>query len=102
METRDRRTNLAFFAAALAAWLVVGAIVLTRDPVLEQLAGDARAAMMGGGGPEPPAAPAPRRPPPPPGARRRRAAAVEASRDEILALSHWTHASPEPAFEEHR
>ncbi|MEW5989827.1 MAG: hypothetical protein AB1736_00585 [Chloroflexota bacterium] len=47
METRDRRTNLAFFAAALAAWLVVGVIVVTRDPVLEPLAGYAGAATMG-------------------------------------------------------
>jgi hypothetical protein len=47
MESRDRRTNLAFFAAALAAWLVVGVIVLTRDPILEPTAGYAGAAMMG-------------------------------------------------------
>lgn len=47
METRDRRTNLAFFAAALAAWLVVGVIVLTRDPIIEPTAGYAGAAMMG-------------------------------------------------------
>ena len=46
METRDRRTNLAFFAAALAAWLVVGVIVLTRDPVREPIAGYAGALMM--------------------------------------------------------
>jgi uncharacterized protein YqgC (DUF456 family) len=47
METRDRRTNLAFFAAALATWLVVAVIVLTRDPILEPVAGYAGAAMMG-------------------------------------------------------
>jgi len=47
METRDRRTNLVFFAAALAAWLVVGVIVLTRDPILDPTAGYAGAAMMG-------------------------------------------------------
>ena len=47
METRDRRTNLAFFAAALAAWLVVGAIVVTRDPLLEPVAGYAGAVTMG-------------------------------------------------------
>src|SRR3970282_341664 len=34
--------------------------------------------------------------------KRRLAAAVEAARDEILALSPRIHASPEPAFEEHR
>ena len=44
---RDRRTNLGFFAAALAAWLVVAGIVLTRDPVREPLAGYAGAATMG-------------------------------------------------------
>jgi len=32
----------------------------------------------------------------------RLAAAVEAARDEILALSHRIHANPEPAFEEHQ
>ncbi|HEX5240809.1 MAG TPA: hypothetical protein VFW20_07420 [Candidatus Limnocylindrales bacterium] len=32
MERRDRRVNLALFGAALVAWLVVGAIVLTLDP----------------------------------------------------------------------
>lgn len=47
MEIRDRRTNLAFFAGALAAWLVVGGIVLTRDPVLDPTAGYAGAVMMG-------------------------------------------------------
>jgi hypothetical protein len=47
METRDRRTNLAFFAAAFAAWLVVGVIVLTRDPIIDPTAGYAGAAMMG-------------------------------------------------------
>ncbi|HSO29714.1 MAG TPA: hypothetical protein VLS28_07405 [Candidatus Sulfomarinibacteraceae bacterium] len=47
MDIRDRRTNLAFFAAALAAWLVVGGIVLTQDPVLQPNAGYAGAVMMG-------------------------------------------------------
>jgi hypothetical protein len=32
MERRDRRVNLALFGAALVAWVVVGAIVLTLDP----------------------------------------------------------------------
>lgn len=35
MEARDRRANLALFAAALVAWLAVGAIVLTQDPVAD-------------------------------------------------------------------
>jgi hypothetical protein len=47
METRDRRLNLGFFAAALAAWLVVTGIVLTRDPIAEPLAGYLGAVMMG-------------------------------------------------------
>jgi len=46
METRDRRTNLAFFAAAITAWLVVAVIVGTRDPLLDPIAGYAGAAMM--------------------------------------------------------
>ena len=47
METRDRQTNLAFFAAALAAWIVVRVIVLTRDPILEPIAGYPGAGTMG-------------------------------------------------------
>lgn len=35
MEPRDRRANLAIFAAAGVAWVVVGLIVLTRDPITE-------------------------------------------------------------------
>ncbi len=38
--------NLAFFAAAVAAWLVVGVIVFTRDPVLDPVSGYAGATMM--------------------------------------------------------
>ena len=47
MEARDRRVNLAFFAAAFAAWLVVAGIVLTQDPVLIPMAGYAGALAMG-------------------------------------------------------
>lgn len=47
MEVRDRRTNLAFFAAAFVAWLVVAGIVLTQDPVLVPVAGYAGALAMG-------------------------------------------------------
>ena len=47
METRDRRTNLALFAAAAVAWLVVAWIILTLDPVLEPIAGYAGAVSMG-------------------------------------------------------
>jgi hypothetical protein len=32
MEARDRRANLALFAAAAVAWLAVGFVVLTLDP----------------------------------------------------------------------
>lgn len=34
VEARDRRINIALFIAAVAAWIIVGAIVLTQDPVL--------------------------------------------------------------------
>ena len=47
MEARDRRTNLAFFGAAFIAWLVVGAIVLTQDPLLVPAVGYVGAAAMG-------------------------------------------------------
>jgi hypothetical protein len=47
MDPRDRRTNLAFLAAAVAAWLVVAGLVLTRDPVLEPIAGYLGAVTMG-------------------------------------------------------
>ncbi len=47
MEARDRRANLAFIAAALGAWLIVAVIVLTRDPILEPLAGYAGAIALG-------------------------------------------------------
>ena len=48
METRDRRMNLAFMAAALVSWVAVGAIVLTLDPVLSKVAGYIGAVAMGG------------------------------------------------------
>ena len=48
METRDRRMNLAFLAAALVSWVAVGAIVLTLDPLLSKVAGYAGAVAMGG------------------------------------------------------
>ena len=47
MEVRDRRTNLAFFAAALCAWLAVAVIVVTQDPILVPMAGYAGAVAMG-------------------------------------------------------
>lgn len=47
MEARDRRINIALFIAAAAAWIAVGAIVLTQDPVLVPLAGYAGAVAIG-------------------------------------------------------
>ena len=48
METRDRRINLAVFAVAVMTWIVVGAIVLTQDPVLVPTAGYVGAVAIGG------------------------------------------------------
>ncbi len=47
METRDRLANLGLFAAAGFAWLLVGLIVLTRDPILDPAAGFVGAVLMG-------------------------------------------------------
>ncbi len=47
MELRDRRAHLAFFGAAIVAWIAVGVIVLTQDPLLVPAAGYAGAAVMG-------------------------------------------------------
>lgn len=47
METRDRRINLLLFVAAGAAWLVVGVIVFTFDPVVTPSAGYGGAVAMG-------------------------------------------------------
>jgi hypothetical protein len=47
MEARDRQANLAFFGAAFLAWLVVGAIVLTQDPLLQPAAGYVGGVAMG-------------------------------------------------------
>lgn len=47
METRDRRWNLALFAAAGVAWLLVAWVVLTRDPRIDPSAGLVGAALMG-------------------------------------------------------
>lgn len=47
METRDRRINLLLFAAATAAWLIVGVIVFTLDPVLNPAAAYGGAVAMG-------------------------------------------------------
>jgi hypothetical protein len=47
MELRDRTANLALFGAAVVAWLVVGMVVLTRDPLEDPSAGFLGAALIG-------------------------------------------------------
>ena len=47
METRDRLINLAVFAAAAIVWVLVGLVVLTRDPVADPAAGVIGAALIG-------------------------------------------------------
>lgn len=47
METRDRRWNLALFAVAGLAWLVVAWVVLTRDPRVDPGAGLVGAVAIG-------------------------------------------------------
>jgi hypothetical protein len=47
MEARDRQLSMGFFAAATFAWLIVGLIVVSRDPVLDRAAGPIGAAAMG-------------------------------------------------------
>jgi hypothetical protein len=47
METRDRTTNLALFAAAALAWVLVGLVVTTRDPRSDPTAGLLGALLMG-------------------------------------------------------
>ena len=39
MEPRDRLANLGLFGAALVAWILVGAVVTTRDPAIDPAAG---------------------------------------------------------------
>lgn len=47
METRDRRTNLALFAAAGVSWLLVAWVVLTLDPRSDPGTGFLGAGVMG-------------------------------------------------------
>jgi hypothetical protein len=47
MEARDRWSNLGFFAAAAVAWLLVGLVLTTRDPVLDASAGLIGAGLIG-------------------------------------------------------
>lgn len=47
METRDRLTNLGFFAAAAVVWLLAGLVLTTRDPVEDPGAGFVGAGLIG-------------------------------------------------------
>jgi hypothetical protein len=47
MEPRDRLANLALFAAAAVVWILVGLVVTTRDPRVDQGAGFLGAALIG-------------------------------------------------------
>lgn len=47
METRDRLANLGTFGVAAVAWILVGLVVTTRDPVLEPTAGVIGAVLIG-------------------------------------------------------
>jgi hypothetical protein len=47
VESRDRLANLGFFGAAAVAWLLVGLVVTTRDPLVDPSAGFVGAALMG-------------------------------------------------------
>ena len=47
MEARDRLANLGIFALAALAWVLVGLVVLTRDPVVDPGAGFVGAILMG-------------------------------------------------------
>lgn len=47
MESRDRLGNLGLFAAAALAWILVGLIVTSRDPIEDPTAGFVGAVVMG-------------------------------------------------------
>jgi len=47
MEPRDRLGNLAVFAAAAVAWVLVGIVVTTRDPRVDPVAGLVGAGLIG-------------------------------------------------------
>jgi hypothetical protein len=47
MESRDRLANLGSFAAAGVAWLLVGLVLTTRDPVVDPTAGFVGAGLIG-------------------------------------------------------
>jgi hypothetical protein len=47
MDPRDRTANLGFFAAAGVAWVLVGLVVTTRDPITDPAAGVVGAVLIG-------------------------------------------------------
>lgn len=47
MESRDRLSNLGFFAAAAVVWLLVGLVLTTRDPIVDPGAGFLGAVLIG-------------------------------------------------------
>lgn len=47
MESRDRMTNLALFSAAGVVWILVGLVIMTRDPRLDPTAGFVGAMLIG-------------------------------------------------------
>lgn len=47
MEPRDRTANLGFFAAAAVVWVLVGLVVMTRDPLVDPTAGFVGAFLIG-------------------------------------------------------
>jgi hypothetical protein len=47
MDPRDRTANLGFFAAAGIAWVLVGLVVTTRDPITDPGAGVIGAVLIG-------------------------------------------------------
>jgi hypothetical protein len=47
MDARDRTANLGFFGAATVVWVLVGLVVMTRDPVVDRSAGFVGAFLIG-------------------------------------------------------
>lgn len=47
MEARDRLANVGIFGAAAVSWILVGLLVVSRDPRLDPAAGFVGAALMG-------------------------------------------------------
>ena len=47
MDARDRTANLGFFGAAAVVWVLVGLVVMTRDPQVDRSAGFVGAFLIG-------------------------------------------------------